>query len=222
MTVIEQLTEYCDCLEVKEADVNELISLISMKTCWATKANPCDTFLLGERKEVVDLPDCACDCDVFTFEPQYVPFDPDSFTFTFIEQEGITETATEITEFAYSAIDENFKMKLPLPQCGCKVKCGCDVKYKLLVTYIAGYEEIPECLLPVFCEALQWIKEKNTCDCSECEPCQTQETEGVINYATLTGRLQDYFLTTLTEQYIRQIEIISVCRDVNNLWAVVV
>lgn len=221
--VIEQLTEYCDCVEAKESDINELISLISLQTCWADKSDPCGTFLTGERKEVVDVPDCMCDCDVFTFDPLYSPFDPESFAFTLIEQEGIAETATEITDFTYSVIDENFKMQLPLPSCGCNAKCGCDKKYKLLVTYIAGYDEIPDCLLPVFCEALQWIKEKNTCDCSECEPCKGKEPEyGDINYTTLTGRLQDYFLTVLTQQYIKQIMLISVCRECHGMWAVVV
>lgn len=222
-TVYDQLAEYCDCLDVKESDVTELISLISVHTCWADEDNLCGTFLKGERKEVIDLPDCVCDCDVFTFEPRYVPFDPDSFTFTVIEQEGITETATEITEYVYSAIDENFRMELPLPQCGCMPKCGCEKKYKLLVTYVAGYELIPDCLLPVFCEALQWIKIKNTCDCEECEPCNADnQTEGVIDYTTLTGRLQDYFLDTLTKQYVRHLAMISVCEFKRELWAVVV
>ena len=225
MTVYEQLAEYCDCLDVKESDVNELIGLISTHTCWADKANPCGTFLTGERKEVVDLPDCVCDCDVFVFEPRYLPFDTDSFTFTVIEQEGINETATEITDYVYSAIDENFRMELPLPQCGCMPKCGCEKNYKLLVTYIAGYEEIPDCLLPVFCEALQWIKIKNTCDCEECQPCQDDSTERKyyeIDYTTLTGRLQDYFLAVLTKQYVKQLSLISVCEFERNLWGLVV
>lgn len=223
MTVLEQLTEYCDCVDVKESDVNELISLISLKTCWASQSDKCGTFLTGERKEVIDLPNCVCDCDVFVFEPHYRPFDPDSFTFTVIEQEGITETATEITDYVYSAIDENFRMELPLPQCGCMPKCGCEKQYKLLVTYVAGYDEIPDCLLPVFCEALQWIKIKNTCDCKECEPCNSDnQTEGVIDYSTLTGRLQDYFLRELTVQYERQLDLISVCEFQHDYWAVVV
>lgn len=224
VSVTEQLSEYCDCLDVKEKDVNELISLISVKTCWATKEDICGSFLKGERKEVIDLPDCVCDCDVFVFEPQYAPFDPDSFTFTVVEQEGITETATEITDYIYSAIDENFRMELPLPDCKCTPKCGCEKKYKLLVTYMAGYEEIPDCLLPVFCEALQWIKIKNTCDCSECEPCNGNgnDTVGEIDYSTLTGRLQDYFLTELAVQYAKHLSMISVCKARRDLWAVVV
>lgn len=220
-TVTEQLTEYCDCLEVKESDVNELISLISVQTCWTTKDDLCGTFLLGERKEVVELPDCTCDCDVFTFEPRFTPFDPESFTFTVIEQEGITETATEITDYTYSVVDEVFRMELPLPKCGCAPKCGCEKKYKLLVTYIAGYEMIPDCLLPIFCEALQWIKEKNDCDC-DCEECDNNDTVGVIDDSSLVGRLQEYFLNTLTEQYIRHLSMISVCETKNDLWAVVV
>ena len=55
MTVIEQLSEYCDCLtEVNEKDVDELIHLISVYTCWTGKV--CDTFLSAERKEVINLP----------------------------------------------------------------------------------------------------------------------------------------------------------------------
>lgn len=220
LTVLEQLTEYCDCVEAKESDVNELIDLISMYTCWTTK--PCETFLTAERKEVVDVPDCVCECDVFTFEPLYRPFDPDSFTFTLIEQDGINETATDITDYIYSVVDENFKIKLPLNECGCKDRCGCDPNYKLLVTYVAGYDLIPECLLPVFCEALQWIKFKNTCDCEECQPCQVEQTEGVIDEASLTGRLEDFFLNTLTIQYTKQLALIAVCRAHIGLWGVVV
>lgn len=223
VTIFKQLSDYCDCLDVKESDVNELINMISVKTCWASKEDICGTFLTGERKEVVELPNCICDCDVFTFEPRFAPFEPDSFTFTVVEQEGITETATEITDFAYSVVDEVFRMELPLPQCGCKADCGCEKTYKLLVTYIAGYDLIPECLLPVFCEALQWIKDKNTCDCSECEPCNSDNTEvGEIDYSTLTGRLQDYFLDTLAVQYEKQLAFISVCKWKEDLWAVVV
>ncbi len=220
LTILGQLSEYCDCVEVKESDVNELIDLISMYTCW-TK-HPCETFLTSERKEVVDIPNCVCDCDVFVFEPYYRPFDADSFTFTLIEQDGITETATEITDYAYSVVDENFKIKLPLDKCGCRDRCGCPPNYKLLVTYVAGYDLLPECLLPVFCEALQWIKIKNTCDCSECQPCDVEQEEGVIDVTTLTGTLQEFFLGTLTFQYVKQLSLIGLCRPQTELWGVVV
>lgn len=217
MSVFEQLEEYCNCVEVKEKDVNELINLISMYTCWVK--HPCETFLLMERREVIDIPPCLDGCQVFTFEPYYRPFDPDTFTFTLVTQDGMTETATEMTDWMYSAVDENFKIQLP--NCKCSPICGCAPTYKLIVEYAAGYEEIPDCLLPVFCEALDWIREKNNCDCSECQECGDDTEEGVIDITKLTGRLQDYFLTILAIQYHRQLSLISLCGRFDHLWGIV-
>ena len=223
-TPFEQLTEYCDCMEdVQERDVAELINLISTYTCWAQA--PCETFLLSERREVVDLPNCKRDCAVFEFEPFYRPFDKDSFTFTFIEQTGIEETSTEITSYRFSETDGKFRMELPLPDCKCGVKCGCEPKYKLLVEYTAGYELIPECLLPLFCEALQWIADKNKCICEDCEPCKENDYSrpNEIDYTNITGRLQDFFVTMLTRQYVNQLALISLCNNYKGeLWGVVV
>lgn len=223
MTIYEQLTDYCNCLaDIKDSDVDELIHLISSYTGWAQ--HTCETFLVEERKEVIDVPDCICNCDVFEFEPFYAPFDPTSFVFTLVEQNGIQETTTEITDYIYSTVDEKFRLELPLPDCKCNAPvCGCKSKFKLFVTYNAGYELIPDCLLPLFCEALQWIMEKNRCDCTECPPCDTNyQEEGRINYATLTGRLQEHFFTVLTVQYFRQLSLISLARRRGYLWSVVV
>lgn len=224
MTPFEQLTEYCNCQAVDEKDVSELINLISTYTCWADA--PCETFLQSERREVVNLPNCVCDnCFIFEFEPHYIPFDPDSFEFTFVEQNGITETLTTLSSYSYSEVDGKFRLELPLPNCKCKPRCGCESKYKLLVNYVAGYEEVPECLLPLMCEALYWIHDKNKCDCEDCEACDptTNTDDGVINYATLDGRLQDHFLNVLTKQYFNQLSLISLCqRYRGELWSVVV
>ena len=224
LTPIEQLTEYCDCQNVEEKDVNELINLISNYTCWAQ--TPCETFLQSERREVRDLPDCVCDdCFIYEFEPFFVPFDPESFEFTLVEQNGITETSVSLTAFTYSEVDGNFKLELPLPNCKCQPNCGCKSKYKLLVKYVAGYEEIPECLLPLMCDALYWVNEKNKCDCESCEACDptVNTDEGVINYASLGGRLQEQFLNILTKQYFNQLSLISLCNGYKGeLWGVVV
>ena len=221
MSVVKQLNTYCDCLTVEEKDVNELIDLISTYTCWTQ--HPCETFLQGDRVEVIDLPNCVKPCDVFIFEPYYQPFEPESFTFTLVEQNGITETLTDITDYIYSSVDGNFRMELPLPNCRCKPKCECESTYKLLVNYVAGYEEIPDCLLPLFCEAIQWIQQKNECDCGNCEPCNTNYVQnGVIDNTKLTGRLQEQFLNIFTVQYFRQLSLISLCKADANLWGLVV
>lgn len=223
LTPLEQLTEYCDCMKsVDERDVNELISLISTYTCWAQK--PCETFLQSERKEVKELPNCAGECEIYEFEPFYAPYDKDSFTFTLVEQNGLQENITLISSYIYSEADEKFRLELPLPTCKCRPKCGCESKYKLLVTYAAGYENIPECLLPVFCEALQWIAKKNECDCEACQECDnTYGKTSEIDYTTITGRLQEHFLNILSHQYINQLSLISLCqRYKGELWGVVV
>lgn len=232
MTVYEQLTEYCDCLTVIVDDeeqstftdkaVDELIALISTYTCWAQK--PCETFLQSERKEVIDLKDCLEECDIFEYEPFYAPFEVDSFTFTLIEQNGITETSTPISTYIYSEADEKFRLGLPLPTCKCrKPKCGCESKYKLVVDYVAGYEEIPECLLPLFCEALLLIQEKNKCDCEECQECDRPITSrGEFDYTKLDDRMKEHLIEVLTSQYFRQLSLISLCRQRNTLWGVVV
>lgn len=224
MTIYNQLSEYCNCIkEFKESDVDELINLVSVYTCWTNKL--CETFLSGDRREVIDLPPCVDECEVFTFRPFYYPFDADSFQFTLVAQTGIEETTTEITDFSYSEIDDDFKMVLPLPdcKCGCAPKCGCPTKYKLLVEYVAGYQELPDCLLPLFCEALQYIQDKNNCDCSKCLECDNKYDDDKVEVAVADGgnitvRLKYYFVRTLAEQYKRQLSLISLCERPNELW----
>lgn len=204
----------------------ELINLISMATCWMTE--PCDTFLKSERREVIDLESCLDDCGVFVFEPFYHPFDVDSFTFTLIKQKGMEEESIGIDSYIYSEVDGEFKLDLPLPSCNCvgECTCGCKTGYKLLVTYEAGYEELPECLLPIFCEALYFVNELNRCDCEDCPPCNTKyvdsETYTTGDGATISDRLADYFIRTLTKQFVRQLSLISLCKDGDDIWGIVV
>lgn len=226
--IYDQLRNYCDCLadDVTDADIDELVSLISMYTCWTNK--PCDTFLMGEREEVIELPDCVDDCDVFEFSPFYEPFDMPSVAFTMVTQIGIDES-TQSIEAKYSEIDRKFKMKLPIPGCDCDIECGCKAKYKLLVRYYAGYEEIPDCLLPIFCEGLQYIIERKKCDCEDCQTCGDQYIDNsnskrlIYGANTLTEQLKVFFMETLTAQYTRQLSLISLCgKKRYDLWGFVV
>lgn len=226
MTVYEQIEAYCDCFkdnEISERDVDELIGLVSMATCWTLQ--PCETFLSSDRTELVDLPNCLDECDVLEFEPYFTPFQPDSFEFTLVETEGINETLIPVTDFAYSEVSEVFRVNLPIGDCGCKPTCGCETKYKLKVDYVAGYEEIPECLLPAFCEALQYVIERRKCDCAECQECVNydEQTEVLVdNAAQITNQLKVYFVNLLTAQYKRQLSLISLCNQQYSIWGTVV
>lgn len=221
--IIDQLKSYCDCVEVNDRDVEELVELVSMATCWMQ--SPCETFLSAQRREVVELPECQSDCDIYEFTPFYQPFDSNSFTFTLVKQQGMEEESTPITDFLYSELDNVFRMKLPIPSCKCQPTCGCKSTYKLLVEYVAGYDELPECLLPVFCEALQYVQDKNKCDCDDCATCNNQDEPIVIDYengATITDRLADYFMKMLVEQYKRELSLISLCNHRKEIWGIVV
>lgn len=224
INIVDQLSSYCSCVEdVSEADIAELVNTISLATCWMQ--NPCETFLKGERREVIDLPDCM-DCPM-EFTPFYHPYDKDTFKFSLLKIEGITETVTEITDFAYSELGL-FRLDTGLPSCKCN-SCGCgDCKpeYKLIVEYEAGYEEIPDCLLPVFCNILEVIKAKNTCDCNDCEECDNSKyDEDNIQYATgdiVTVALETDIGKILVAQYKKQIGMISLCKAPEELWGFVV
>lgn len=223
-----QLSEYCNCTEFDDRDLQELISLVSRATCWAEDpsvlvqrgSSACQTFLQGERREVIDLPDCL-DC-VFEFEPMYRPFVLESFSFTLVEINGIEETSTPITTYSYSTLDGKFRIDLGLPSCGCAcTTCGCKPEKKLLVEYVAGYEEIPDCLLPVFCNLLDVIHAKNKCDCNNCG-CDS-ETEDV-RYATgdvVTVQVETDLGKMVADLVTGELGLMSVCRIDSGIWAVI-
>lgn len=217
--MFKAITEYCNCTEFDDKDFTELISLVSRATGWA--GDGCDTFLQSERREVIDLPDCM-DC-VYEFTPFYHPFQIESFTFTLVKIEGIEETSTPISSFSYSTLDGKFRIDLGLPTCGCKCHtCGCDPKYKLLVEYVAGYEEIPECLYPVMCNLLDVIHAKNKCDCNNCG-CDTEEEQ--VRYATgdvVTVQVETDLGKMISEQVTGLLGMLNLFREESGIWAVVV
>ena len=225
MTIYEQLQNYCDCIELDDEHlrtyVDEVVNLISIATCWTEK--PCDTFLFGERKEIVDLGECE-NCPI-VFRPKYVPFDEASFTFTLVEREGTAESSTVLTDVTFSADGESFLIDPSLPSCDCKIKCGCGVTYYLIVTYDAGYEEIPECMLPVFCSLLGVIKNKERCDCEACQDCGDEDSSGVTYPSgdLMSASLDTYLGQMLNEQFKRQLGMLSVCTyDPRVIWGVTV
>ena len=235
-----QLLQYCECTgEMTDRDVDDMIGIVSLATGWAL--NPCDSFLKSTRREVIDLPNCM-DCP-FEFEPYYVPFDPDSAKFTLVKRKGLEEERTELTNFRYTGFDDRdmkyeggFLVDTELPKCvcTCKDECGCPTEYKLVVTYDAGYETLPECLLPVFCNLLEVIHNKNDCDCNECACSSgsgaTMDAEGNITTQEIkykSGDVVSVFLETdlakiLVEEYKNQLGVISLVKQTHNIWGIVV
>lgn len=228
--VVEQLNDFCDCLpdmkeDVLERNVLEMISLISNLTCWTQQ--PCETFLNSERVEFIDFDQfdpCSCNGGIVEFTPYYHPFQSDTFKVTLIEQDGINETATELdaSDFAYS--DTFGVLRINLRDYVSNSKCGCSGASKLMITYDAGYESIPECLLQIFCDLLHVITVKNSCDCSACQAC-TGEDDVTIEYSEdddVSPKLSVYLNSLIESGYKKQLGLISLCQGCNEIWGLVV
>lgn len=239
-SLYDQLHQYCQCVgEATDRDIEDMIGVVSLATGW-TK-NPCETFEVMERREVIDLPSCL-DCP-FEFEPYYKPFDSDTFTFILIKRKGLEEERTVLENFRYNGFDDrdmkydgSFLIDTELPRCDCACKdtCGCPTEYKLLITYEAGYRMLPECLLPVFCNLLEVIHTKNSCDCQGCG-CDTRsgatiDSEGNITTQEIeykSGDVVSVFLETdlakmLVEQYKNQLGMLSLLKYKHDVWGSVV
>lgn len=243
--ILDQLQAYCDCVkDITQEEVDELVNVISMATCW--QREPCETFLVGARREVKDLPSCA-DCPI-TFKPFYHPFigertiteiDPETggpvekgvpfgvadFKFYLVKIDGIEEEVTEITDFRYHASDGMFHINTGLPSCKCSCEpCGCPPSYKMVVEYTAGYDELPVCLLPVFCNVLEVIRAKRNCECCGDCGCDTP-AEQQVKYASgdvVSVALETDIGKLLVEQYKNQLGMLSLCESYEGLWGFVV
>lgn len=224
MSIYQQLQDYCGCChkddDNSEKNIDELVHIISNATCWAGDGVPCSTFLMGERQEIHELPTCPDKCFVYEFKPFYYPFIADSMKFVIIKEEGIEQEIIDLTsdDFIYSDYEGVFKIKLPYGHdCHCDI-CKCKKKYKLVAMYDAGYDEIPECLLPVFCEMLDLINKKNECGCN-CQSCQNDKPNYDNNtdygqYTTgdmLTSAIINEIGPIMTKNYRDQIGLISLC-----------
>lgn len=229
--IADQLKEFCDCVEMTDQDITDMVSVVSLATGWMTA--PCETFEKSTRREVIDLPSCM-DC-AFVFEPYFKPYDVESFSFALVTIKDVDETVTPITNFSYSELMESFRVDTGLPACNCTCDkdCGCPTEYKLLVTYTAGYDEIPTCLLPVFCNLMEVIHAKNACDCG-CASCESETTtydaDGNITTQQIkykSGDVVSVFLETelgkmLVEQYKSQLGMMSLIRLNHDVWGFVV
>lgn len=230
MEISDQLKAYCDCVEeITDKDVLDMISVVSLATGWSQI--PCETFETAERREVIDLPDCL-DCP-YEFEPYYQPYDPESMVFTLLHVKGMDIEEIPLTH-VYSEYEDKFRVDTQLPPCSCCRcdECGCPSEYKLVATYMAGYDEIPTCLLPVFCNLIEVIHTKNSCDCG-CVSCNEEtkyDRDGNIAIQEVhykSGDVVSVFLETdlakvLVQQYKNQLGLMSLARLDPEVWGYVV
>lgn len=216
LPIAEQLKDYCDCMEIDEnfeRDVNQLITLVSSLTCWTNK--PCETFLSSEREQYFPLevnPCCGCDYLTMKKELFYEQVKTDSFSVFLIMRDGIKEYEVEIEPEDFYYIQRNNHIKIDLRKYLNQNPCSCEVAEGIIVRYTAGFEEIPNCLLPVFCDMLQYVIAMNKCECP-CTTCETDDAEVVVEgdnsepQASISITVRNY----INNAYGTQLGLISLC-----------
>lgn len=238
--IIEQLLDFCECIKdfdreknrtTLERNVAELIRLISIQTCWTQY--PCETFLNSSRTEFIDVRDikrCSCEGGIVEFTPFYYPFNPLSFEVYLIKIDGVNEEIIEIDSDDIGYIESLGLLRVDLVEYVRYDKCSCKSKYRLKIVYDAGFDEIPECLLKLFCDLLHIIYAKNDCTCDHCQACQPSSTDTMITYddndqESISPRIETYLNTVLYNSYIDQLALISICGRRNSdsgIWGFVV
>ena len=225
MTIYEQIKAYCNCEEkINNNDIDE-INLASVLTCWADSKG--STLLKEEREEYIELG--IKPGSIYNFQPKYIEYDLDSFSFK-LEIFNVATIEKEIVDikqedYLYDEATKQFYIKLdeyiPQVECTCDFICNpCkleNIKYRLIVNYNAGYELLPEFLLPVFCDMVEIVHAKNICVCPSCNSCdKASGREGqVIYYAdgdVITVSLKEKLGEKFVNSYITQLSYLSLCK----------
>lgn len=234
--IVEQLRENCDCFPDENVDeiqfeklVAELIHLVSVMTCWTNSL--CETFLNGEREEIFDAERvnlCTCDQGMLEFEPFYVPIYPETITAQLVIQNGVQDEVIIVSEedIGYSEtfghVRINYQKYLKIDNCCCPENA------KLVIRYVAGYEELPECLLPLFCDMLHIVYDKNDCSCDKCQECTQKYSDDEVEiYSDDDLKVEVNIEKTLNNliryAYTNSLGLMSLCgRKQYRIWGVVV
>ncbi|GHU63485.1 hypothetical protein FACS189418_6870 [Clostridia bacterium] len=232
--ILEQLKQYCSCFDTDvedsqlEKNIMEVIQYVSNLTCWQNET--CETFLNSERKETFtakDIECCGCDGGLFSTSLFYAQIKADTIGVTVFLLSGLEETSTILSpeEFFYSEAFQTLRVNVAkyLDCCGC-----CPPQMKIVVTYEAGYELLPDCLLPLFCDLLHVVNAKNACDCKACQACKPGNNEGIIVGFDEEGDETEQTILHYTQKlilsgYQNVLGLISLCgKNTQPVWGMVV
>lgn len=220
--IIEQLKGFCDCInemseEEWERNVSELIQLISNMTCWNTGEQPCETFLSSERVEKIPvscIDKCRCNGTFVDIVPYFTPFSPETLELYLVKIVGIQEEVVNIQKDDFAFLPSLGIIRIDLRNYMSCPPCGCPPDWMLQMEYIAGYNELPDCLLQLFCDLLHVVQMKNKCDCATCKKCTGYPEEAEIVFEegdVVSPQLQAYWNILIENGYKDTLGSISLC-----------
>lgn len=224
--IIEQLKDNCDCISENEwsntkleQNISEFLDLISTMTCWKTKA--CETLLMSEREEIFDIEslkfECGvCDSGLVTKTLYFDLIQEESVKVKILIKSGIKIEIIELDDELYAFNPYTNEIYVDLSDYVFDDECTCEKTIKMIVTYDAGYEILPECLFPILCDFLDYVFDMNKCTCGACTTCESDSTQDVVivegetdNSEFISIKLQ--IRNIIASNYMRQLEFISLC-----------
>lgn len=159
--IVAQIKDNCPCFCDKKDEevkgmIDVLISLLSVTLCWNDTL--CGSFLYGLREECFDyFPNCmtCVPCNGISKFPLFYHADQSELKVVDVTMHvytGINETSYTLTEDQYTVRNGVLVVDTTsIPKNCCT--CNCD-EYELVVQYEAGYNVLPDCILPLFCDLL--------------------------------------------------------------------
>lgn len=196
-----------------------MVDLISTITCW--KNSTCETFLSSDREEVFDINavmNCLCDSGLMIVELYYEQVKEETITVVLQKRTGIKFEEIVLTSEDFTYNERENKLYIDLSDYGIDNACSCEKLHKIIVQYTAGYEVLPRCLLPIFCDYLKYVIEMNRCQCN-CTNCESDDEDNDITEPT---NFEEYIQNSLFIAYKRQLETISLCGKTRTFVGVVV
>lgn len=218
--IYDQLNDYCNCLDIDECEadkfLSQLIHLVSTMTCWRNSS--CETFLKSERQEIFDVDyinNCSCDHGLMVVPLYYLKvFEPSIQVFVQI-RDGIDFCQIQVEQEDYSFDSFTNEVYIDLKKYLSNGKCMCDCSkiHRIIISYVAGYDVIPDCILPIFCDLMDYIVELNSCGCGcqDCDSGSMEEEESDLSDNEKQQLIYDWIQSTVTQVYIRQLETMSLC-----------
>lgn len=223
-TIIQQLSDYCPCfsdLYKEHADdmdksVDTMINVVSYATCWTNK--PCETFINSEREEIHTIGKikrCGCDAGIFCFTPFYTNITPDTIKVIAIVKDGIKEIPSDLESDKYTYNEYTDQICIDLSDYINECNCDCTKLVKVVVTYDAGFEMIPDCLLKLFCNMFAIIHAQNCSSCNNgTDPNITTISEGneiIFDDVNMCKSIEYHLTDMITKSFVSQISLISLC-----------
>lgn len=184
--VAHQIRSECPCfadlddLPEEERDkalvpiTRSLIRMLSLATCWTIET--CGSLLFEPREERVELGcyNFSCCEPIYRFRPYFQANITDVVIEVLVEN-GLSTENIQLTEDQFKVTDIHGYTEILINMRDFGARCACANECEMIVlkiSYMAGYELLPDCLFPDLCEVLRIISASIT-GCGSLAECCT-------------------------------------------------